>query len=445
MISVKEVIENKTYRLLPISPILIQGGDGSGDYGQAFVRSPYDTDFIYLIDQNKFRQFLYEKGGLQMIEQFISWLNDTGSKGMSGGLTEFLNKIKFDFNNIKSISKGKVYARQKARNDYFFIRNGMNRAYIPGTSIKGVIKTAVLWKILKEIKNENPEKFKQHIKRLIEKGINKYQLEYNKKLKNKQKEEFSASILKEVFQNYILQSEFINERHTIEKIPSPFTDLFRAIKVKDSSSIDKKFLFNKQWNVLSLDKKNNPYLKMPKNFNLEIFFNYNRDPACFVDFEITLDNVLLKNFKNSKRINSFWSNYSIPFSNISELLEIVNDFSNEIWNYLSNYYGNVKNKTSNGININRIYSFYQNNTYSDQRKMKIGWGTGLLGTTFALLLQDSVDLKDMLIKLRDKVISSDGKEHGEFVPKSARVVCGSDGQPEYPLGWASIEEVDLNV
>ena len=442
-----DVIEKRTYRLTPITPILIQGGDGSADYGQSFVRSPNDHNFIYLVDQNKFRQYLYQKGGLGLIEKFVSWLNNI-NKRTGSGLTEFLQNINFNFDDIKEISKGKVYARQKKRSDYFFIRNGMNKAYIPGSSIKGVIKTAVLWRILKSLKEKNPELFEENVIKLIDSGIRRYEKEYNQKQKNKLKEKFSFSIIYNIFQAFILKSDTVNENHFIEdnipfiedNIPSPVTDLFRVIKVKDSTIIDDEFIYNQEWNLLTLNRENNPYFKLQKNFNLEVFFNYANHPNCFVDFEIILDKHLFRNFKNSMRKNSFWSKYEdIPFSNINELMEILNEFSSEIWLFLENFYKQIRPKTPNNKNI--IFNFYKMNNYRSLKKMKIGWGSGLLGTTFALLLQDSPNLKNKLIQLRDEVISKDGKLHGEFVPKSTRVVFNPCDKSIYPLGWATFSEV----
>jgi CRISPR/Cas system CSM-associated protein Csm5 (group 7 of RAMP superfamily) len=99
------------------------------------------------------------------------------------------------------------------------------------------------------------------------------------------------------------------------------------------------------------------------------------------------------------------------------------------------------------LDINALGNFYQNNCL--EKIMKIGWGTGLLGTTIALFLKDNDKLTlrrdgvpvHVLEILRDEVIHQVPVKKGRFVPKSSRVILNSEQKPEYPLGWVKLEEI----
>jgi len=374
-------IDVRRYRISTLSPVHISGSDGSVDYGQSFFRKKGDNNYIYLLDTPKFQKYLYvNHGGLDAVKRFADWIeNDRNTKK---GITGFLQSIGFDFNNSHKVSKGKVHAQVKDRGPTRFIRNGINRAYIPGSSIKGAIRTAVLWKILKDMRAKKSQEFDREMASFVE----KHYLEFQKDgRKPKFKETFSEGLVDRLFQGFLLKSPRMTKEHAIDK-KSPFTDIFKAIKIKDSTPIEEKALSEKRWDVLSL--RGNPlapYVKFPdKYFRLEAYLAAEKDKSVL--FEVLVDMELLENFRESKRQPGFWSDYLIPFKNVDELMKIVFSFSSAIWRELESYYAKwPKNNCSKNI-----YDFYHNGV--PETAMRVGWGTGLLGTTMALILKENPDL-----------------------------------------------------
>lgn len=517
-------MEKKKYRITPVSPVHIRGGDGSGDYGQGYIIDPKDKGFIYLVDTLKLQKYLFDNHGkFDAVSRFNHWLESDRSKKQ--GITAFLETEKFDFGNVNKVSKGKVHV-QKTINS--FIRNGMNRAYIPGSSVKGVIRTAVLWKILQGLRQNDPG-FDTKLLHFLGKRIQQFN---ENGRQNTFKQNFAQDITTDIFQNLLLKSSRMHMKHKVES-PSPFSDLFKAVKVKDSNVIGKRFIQTRQWGLLSL-QKNQPYLKSVGRQNKLQVFCADRQQQGDVCFDILIDHELLDSFDRIK-IHGSWGDYAIPFQDIDGLMDIVFDFSQSIWSMLSDFYAlyckpatsgtvsakpnqiigkvkmikvgdngekrfgfitipdcsgdaffhisdvedrdqalikegdvvvveNVEN-TSRGLNarsvsvdntkkmlvppldINALGNFYQNNCL--EKIMKIGWGTGLLGTTIALFLKDNDKLTlrrdgvpvHVLEILRNEVIHQVPVKKGKFVPKSSRVILNSEQKPEYPLGWVKLEEI----
>ncbi|QTA91971.1 type III-A CRISPR-associated RAMP protein Csm5 [Desulfonema magnum] len=517
-------LETGTYRLTPISPVHIQGSDGSANYGQCFIRSPHDNKFIYLVDTMKLQNYLFEHhGGLDIIIKFANWLEDAPK---DKGISEFLRDNKFDFTKTRDVARGKVYAKvKKGYNRLYFIRNGMDRAYIPGSSVKGVIRTAVLWKILREIRSNNPTQFDAEMTAYINGKIKEFDRQPRHQ-KNRFKWRVAAAIVEDILQGFHLTAKNISPKQKI-KSSSHFTDVFRTVKIKDSSFIDTRRISEKKARILSLDRNHAPYFKMKHRGNSFIEFNtetyFCPDPGGSVSFDISLDTDLLKKFSNSQRTRSRWGDYTIPFQNLDQLMAIVFEFSEAVWEELGAFHSQFYQKRSefspdgrqqgvvqrffydrgfgfiqcprlqkdlffhinevqikdrdtirekdkvsfntkktnkglnatdvkvdntieiggkgNAVNINPLIEFYKKPV---ENAIKIGWGSGLLGTSFALLFRESPNLKEKLVELRDKIISYDGgkpRKHGDEVPKSAKIICNDKGEGEYPLGWVRLERL----
>jgi len=512
-------MEKHTYRVTSLSPFHIQGGDGSGDYGMGYFRRSDSDDYIYLVDTVKLQRYIYEHhGGLKGVEKFANLLTQAVENKQNIGIKTFLDQIGFDYNNTLKISKGKVYARTKrGKRDQFFIRNGMDQPYLPGSSIKGVLRTAVLWKILKSVQDANPEEFKKVIGNYIEDNIQDIKGTFKKYSARKKKENFTKNIVENVFQSYSLIDDPHQPKRKVKSL-SPFTDLFRCIKVKDSVPIAETDQLTKDSiRILSFNRDNLPYFKTQLQVET-CFLLHNRTPVLF---DLILDQHLLQRFINSSQISPLMNYSGIPFTNLDDLMNIVAEFSNAIWSFLVDFYqpyktsalatfvdnqrvgevtkfisdrgfgfircqenpklffhiNSVNYKFKNsidigdkvrfdigvgrkkkpeaknvivdnsiqiaaiGLNINNLINFYEDQRNNAPLKMKLGWGTGLLGTSLALLLQEDEFLHNLLVELRDDIISVDKKKHGNHVPKSARVTCNQNGEPEYPLGWIRLEKI----
>ena len=79
-----------------------------------------------------------------------------------------------------------------------FIRNGSGRAYLPGTSVKGAIRTAVLWKMLNILKDRDSSKFESILQNVLNSQAQNY-----KNRKDDNKHTFADSLIGEIFQAFV--------------------------------------------------------------------------------------------------------------------------------------------------------------------------------------------------------------------------------------------------
>ena len=196
------LLETKTIQLRTISPVHIQGKDI--EYGQGFVRR--DDQTAYAIDADKLAQYLYEKtNDLTLLNKYVDEVEEKAMR----------NKMKdFDFEGFLSgagiYHHEKLKVREKdlinfgvfksvviAPQGNQFIQNCRNNAFIPGSSLKGVLRTAVMYDLVrKKLNSPNNNTAKDFIN-----GINKKVSDYLTKIKSinhhqreRKKREFSREL-----------------------------------------------------------------------------------------------------------------------------------------------------------------------------------------------------------------------------------------------------------
>lgn len=125
--------------------------------GQVMKKQDYIYDFynskVYMINGNKLVKFLKRKNLLDTYQNFLRY---PPKNPRENGLKDYL-----DAQNVKQsewkafvsysekVNQGKKYGniRPKPLNDlHLMIRDGQNKVYLPGSSIKGAIKTALVSK-----------------------------------------------------------------------------------------------------------------------------------------------------------------------------------------------------------------------------------------------------------------------------------------------------------
>ena len=151
--------------LRSLSPVHVGGREpapasvGADPFG--LVRPPGDT-FAYAVDDDLLASGLRERGGLELVGAWADFLASwgRGSGGRRGGppgrhpagnrdqgpLQTFLAErqlLRQDF--VRKVAAARVPSAQAFQP---FIRNGLGRAYIPGSAIKGALRTAVLWRLV---------------------------------------------------------------------------------------------------------------------------------------------------------------------------------------------------------------------------------------------------------------------------------------------------------
>ncbi|MFM6118893.1 MAG: hypothetical protein ACKPEO_07020 [Sphaerospermopsis kisseleviana] len=124
----------------------------------------------------------------------------------------------------------------------------------------------------------------------------------------------------------------------------------------------------------------------------------------------------------------------LPFNNIDELLQICQEFAQEQWDYEHDYWNTIENNpqaSGRNLDFSNIGDFYEPEKcpYS----MRLGWGSGMTGTTVGLCFDD-----DLRAEIRD---ICGLKAPGFEAPKSRRTIISSDGEIKFVPGWVKFKNL----
>ena len=468
-------LETGVYRLSTLSPIHIRAGDPKL-YGQGFIRLNNTDDFLYVVDPLKLQSEIFALG-LEAVDTYTDVFSDPQSKM---NIVQVLKRIGYDYkSNIEKISKGIVRLPSGNR----FMRSGLEQHFIPGSSIKGAIKTAVLYDNVKT----RIAAGSLGLNAFVEKQIKQYQRERGNRNKRKFRERFAKRLLREAFESSHPKEHSLNRRRQ-EEPKGPSTDIFRAIKVKDAmieeTSIDlnrfavvithpnsqgatfkslagneiqlpiDKIITNLKrgdWIEIDTFEERNgdqtvaTYVKVDEpTFSRvkfeDIFFTTlsgkqivekdvgkNTRFQCFsgrIPMEISIDHEILESFTRAGA--------ELPFSDLDSLMNLCQNFAEAQWDVERQF---LATHTSSGsINLDKIDAFYTDSRNKNSATLRVGWGTGMLGTTVSLLLDELTR-----VKLRNEVLSVDKRDRPQPAPKSRRFVL-ENGQPVSPLGWIELKK-----
>ena len=471
-------LETGVYTLKTLSPIHIRAGALSR-YGQGAIRLNNKDEFLYVIDPVKLQSEIYKHGGLEAVETYSK---EFSNPDRNTYITTVLKKINYDYRtNIKKISKRIVPLPSGNR----FMRSGFGQNIIPGSSIKGAIKTAVLYRVVNDLIATNTD----YLQKIVDDQMSEYLSipQHHERDRRRFKRTFAQQLLRDAFLSKHPKELQDNPRRNRER-PGPFTDIFKAIKIKDGIietgepsryarplKLSTPGRSGYTLETLTKDEIYHPYKNMKGNFPstawihidtyaeedgeqiVETYTMIDKPPqfaevkfkevmfttlsgntldTIDVDdtrFEclqgetkigITIDHEILDSFKIA--------NAKIPFKDLASLMQLCQDFTQVQWEAEQQFLKNCNN--SSKVNIDEIKKFYDDATKQQNATIRVGWGTGMLGTTVTLLLEEATR-----IALRNDVISDDGITRTQTAPKSRRFVL-ENGQPIYPLGWISLEK-----
>ncbi|MBF0555776.1 MAG: type III-A CRISPR-associated RAMP protein Csm5 [Nitrospirae bacterium] len=494
-----DIFEKRKIKIKALSPVCIKGM-ALGEYAYNYVRK--DEYTAYSIDSDKLGGFLYERDNsltllntfIDEMEQWIQGDGNTDEKNNGFSIGNFLSKKGiYDYRNNKIltealIQKGVFKSVINAPSKEAFIRNGFGKPYIPGSSIKGALRTAVMYKLIKNYKECSGNNYVKEFMDNIESSLDKYKKITSKDVKENKKKIFSKEL-----QNYLFQGEI--------KELSPDKDFFKYVNVKDTPEItinknqkavvaclekskmlppplkqqeatDKEKIgkiipFGNWFKVKYINKEYDFTDKICKKHFSEIKLNVGKAVLIkkmgsdkITDFEFTdskpevVDdkedgtNIKYKvGYKRSTSNNHITSPIEtftgsttfdiiidkdaiskleyVPFSNINELLGLVNEFNEDLWIYEKELFNLTTNED---LFLAPTIEFYKKNI---QNKFRIGWGSGLLGMTIDLLFKD-----DQKVLIRNIIFNKD--DYGLPAPKTRRLIF-DENQPTLPLGWVAYE------
>ncbi|TVQ60136.1 MAG: type III-A CRISPR-associated RAMP protein Csm5, partial [Spirulina sp. DLM2.Bin59] len=298
------------------------------------------------------------------------------------------------------------------------IRNGMGQLYIPGSSIKGAIRTAIAYHLLK---HENQYHVPQNKRRSeIEKQLQASMGDLRDKTKAKFYDD--KAFMDELFTNFSLVGNRGSDK------TGPNTDFMRAIHVTDSDPLEKKTLTAKSGKKQTFNAAVVSEVVVSSHFEdwkaksrasiyTELVAN------ARTELTITLDHELLAKFRHKNGM-------SLPFKDLDKLLSICQEFAQEQWDLEAAYWEKI-GYTQN-LNFDLLWDKYYAEPNCDHH-LRLGWGTGMMGTTINSLLQP-----DLRSEIRD---SCGIKAPGFEAPKSRRTVKNSKGELRYPLGWVKLKKI----
>ncbi|MBC7128911.1 MAG: type III-A CRISPR-associated RAMP protein Csm5 [Thermoplasmatales archaeon] len=275
----------------------------------------------------------------------------------------------------------------KGRNVKEFIKSG-GRLYIPGSSIKGAIRTAVMWHVLKnnaELYGEMEEYFEEIIRGKIK----------------KKKEEVDDEIEKNVFGK------------------DPKYDLFKAIQISDG-------------NILPIDRLRIDEVKILSTTSSSYYWK---------NFSIFIEALKIgTKFETDIKIDEFFTKEDVSkelgFDDkivyLKNIEEICKDYSKELIDYELNFL----KRYNVGGELNEVINFYEELKKKDGVLLRLSWGAGWQSMTVGGLINE-----EMLEELRRIYKMGKRRDYPEYVkpfPKTRRIIF-EDNKPKYPLGWIRLE------
>lgn len=297
------------------------------------------------------------------------------------------------------------------------IRNGFGQLYIPGSSIKGAIRTAIAYHLLQYTDRYNvPQRNRiSDIERRLRQSMGD--------LRRRAKFYDDRVFMDDLFTDFSLQGNLGRDR------TGPNTDFMRAVQVSDCDPLIEE----------KIEKKGRPIFRnLPvvaevivssrfpdyrAKYRASIYTELVRNVRT--EFTISLDHEMLSWFSHNQGME-------IPFRTIDDLIKICEEFAQDQWDFEHDYWINIQNNpNADGRNLD--FSDIRQSYEAEQcpHTLRLGWASGMPGTTVNMLIQD-----DLRSEIRDTCgIRAPGFE----APKSRRTVVSARGEIKYVPGWTKFK------
>jgi len=299
------------------------------------------------------------------------------------------------------------------------IRNGFGEIYIPGSSIKGAIRTAIAYYLLQHEVPTIRSEIEQKLQHKSDLGKKKSFLDDQQLIQANE-----ISLNSYLFSHFKLEYQ----NRSFGEIDTANTDFMRAIKVSDSGliKIERKHKINlpivAEVITSSFHEGDSSRTVKKHKFSnyLEMIWNLQAQLYIFVD------TAMLKDwFKHQ-------AGMQLPsqLETVQGILEICEEFAQAQWEHEQGYWNSITD-TAN-LNFSSVRQFYDN---PFSYNLRLGWGSGMTGTTVDLLFEEVT---------RAKIRDACGKPtHSTEAPKSRRTatIPNQGSSIQKPLGWVKLEPV----
>jgi CRISPR-associated protein Csm5 len=391
--------------------------------------SPFDYvqsgNFVYIPDADLLARELYHRGFLQ---DFLDRIQNNQD------LTPLLEKA---FGNDWAKATGQddgllfptrlhKWTDNKITDLRPMIRNGFGQLYIPGSSIKGAIRTAIAYYLLRH-SNRHQVPTPQQPSALELKIREKMQTPEFQRNKYSHARFDDDILIDPLFTSYQLKYK---DRSITTRF-GPNTDFMRAVKISDSAPLLEKSVKLKNGKT----RRDNLAIAAA----VEVSSRFGDDKAKHratiyaemalrtnTTFTISLDLQMLSWFQHQQGMK-------IPFNSIDELLRICEEFAQEQWDAEHDYWEAIINNAhrDHQLDFDDIRALYEPEVCP--YKLRLGWASGMNGTTIGLCLPD-----DLRRDIRDQCGI---KATGFDAPKSRRTVANAQGEIKYAPGWVKLEAI----
>lgn len=404
-------------RIQLTSPILHIGSQFSQLNPFEYVQT---NSRVYIPNPDLLAKALYQRGRLQEYIGLIEKREEiTGLLKATFGNNWQAEEIE-GYQLFPELGISRKWTQDKIADFRPMIRNGFGQLYLPGTSIKGAIRTAIAYHLLK-----HPEKYGVPQETRVSEIETKLR-ESMGELKRKAKFIDDKLFMDSLFSDFQLSYQGKLARG---KTSLPNTDFMRAVQVTDSTPILEPQIVKKNGKTLY---KNLPvavevivssrFDNMKAKYRASLYVEMVRNIRT--KFTISIDREMLSWFKHNRAMK-------IPFQNVDDLLKICQEFAADQWEAESFYWEGIKNNPNaagKNLDFSNIRNFYE--TEKCPFSLRMGWASGMFGTTVNLCLDEG-----LVEEIRDTCgIAAPNFE----APKSRRSVVAGDGEIRYVPGWVKL-------
>jgi CRISPR type III-A-associated RAMP protein Csm5 len=302
------------------------------------------------------------------------------------------------------------------------VQNGKGICFIPGSSIKGAIRNAVLWQIMGDAeKNGQFNSFVKdnlgNVNRLRDgdkkrEFVNKFSCQEVNGM-TLQSKSFTEKIPEWNEECQVLQDKYDKLWGAANEV---LRDFLRVVKITDANFVDKPCLEDKPIGTFCRNgAPSTATFNLKQKSQLKMVVEKSK-----ARFKITIDDKLANEF--------FPSGLPGYLRSVDDLLKIINDFFAAVTAEEKIFYGAVEATHQ----VEDILDFYKSlfPPVNETFRFRIGWGGGMMSKTQFLHL-DQVTRSNVrnLIMPRDTQVA----------PKSRCLLIDDNRQPLKPLGWCALK------
>lgn len=323
--------------------------------------------------------------------------------GSDFSISKFMDAKQIDPNTFTSYAVSAIIGKRNRESEFAikeFVKCG--GPYLPGSSIKGSIRTALMWNCL----NERPDGME-----IVQNGLQKWL----------DKSRIAARDLKMLDENI---SEVIFGK-------DPRSDILRVLKPSDTNLVSKSRLEVSEIKIVGNSQEIPVYVE-------------NLKTGTELSFDVAFDNYLITQDQNEPK---FKNHPCVRYMNVQAICKACNEFSKKViekhLEYLWENYNCDEAAEEFDSLWNKVLSCNGNEAI-----LHIGWGGGWYSTTIGLIIETLPGFSTCLVgnpknwKLENTTIRNSfglGKKPGtnKFsinFPKTKRVTL--EGKP---LGWVKLE------